>query len=77
MINTALLEAVNHCSIVRLFADTVDIFGPEFNKEAVLLFIVDAVPYMVKAAKSCRNYQEIERFANMLDAEDSQSVKFM
>lgn len=45
------MEKANHTTIAKLFDDDVKLIDPEFNRDHVLLFVTDAAPYMVKAAK--------------------------
>lgn len=52
LLNTAVLEKANHSTIARLFDDSIKILGENFNKDSILLFISDAAPYMVKAARA-------------------------
>lgn len=47
-----MLEKANHSTIARLFDDSIKILGENFNKDSILLFISDAAPYMVKAARA-------------------------
>lgn len=50
VINTEVLEKVNHSTIARLFDDSMKKF--EIDNEKVLIFVSDAAPYMVKAASA-------------------------
>lgn len=52
LLHTAELASGNHSTIARLFMDAVRILGDDFDSERILLFISDAAPYMVKAAKA-------------------------
>ena len=54
LLNTSLLNSINHSPIARLFDETIQILGEDFNKDFILLFISDAVPYMIKAAKAIK-----------------------
>lgn len=56
LLNTALLEKANHNTIARLFEDSIKILGESFNRDMILLFITDAAPYMVKAAKAIQTF---------------------
>jgi hypothetical protein len=48
----SVLDRANHSTIARLFDDSLKILGEGFNKDAILLLLSDAAPYMVKAAKA-------------------------
>ena len=49
------LERTNHSSIAVLFDDSLNILWPNgVKRENVLLFITDAAPYMMKAAKGLK-----------------------
>jgi len=52
LLNTAVLDKVNHSTIERLFDDSIKILGESFDKGLILLFISDAAPYMVKAVQA-------------------------
>lgn len=52
LLNTAVLEKTNHSTIARLFDDSIKRLDSDFNKDLILLFVTDAAPYMVKAAKA-------------------------
>lgn len=52
LINTVVLNKTNHSTIAQLFDNSVKILDVHFNKNLVLLFVTDAAPYMVKAAKA-------------------------
>lgn len=52
LIHCALLQKADHCTIARLFDEAVNLFGEDFNKDTILLFLTDAAPYMIKAAKA-------------------------
>lgn len=51
LLHVEALEKVNHTTIAKLFDDSIKIIDPDFNRDHVLLFVTDAAPYMVKAAK--------------------------
>jgi hypothetical protein len=47
------LERVNNSSIAVVFDDAMNLLGPDkVEREYVLLFVSDAAPYMIKAAKA-------------------------
>lgn len=52
LLHTAALEKTNYSIIDRLFDDAIKNLDVNFNKNYVLLFVTDAAPYMVKAAKA-------------------------
>jgi hypothetical protein len=52
LLNTAVSDRANHSTFARLFDDSLKILGEDFNKDSILLFVSDAAPYMVKAAKA-------------------------
>lgn len=52
LLHTAELQRTNHSTIARLFDDSVKILGDDFDRDSILLFVSDAAPYMVKAAKA-------------------------
>lgn len=56
LLNTAILNKTNHSTIAKLFDDSFKILDANFNKELVLLFITDAAPYMLKAAKAIKTF---------------------
>lgn len=56
LLNTAVLDKANHSTIARLFDDSIKILGENFDKDSILLFITDAAPYMVKAAKAIQTF---------------------
>jgi hypothetical protein len=50
LINSEVLDKANYATISRLFDDSLLILWPEgIRHENILLFLSDAVPYMVKA----------------------------
>jgi len=53
-LNTAVLDQTNSSTIARFFDDSVKIFGPDFNRDSILLFVSDAAPYMIKAATAIK-----------------------
>ena len=50
----AVLEKANTLTIARLFNDSVKVLGSEFNRDSILLFISDTVPYMVKTSSAIK-----------------------
>lgn len=56
LLKSALLDKANHTTIARLFDDSISILGESFNKDSILLFITDAAPYMVKAARAIQTF---------------------
>ncbi|XP_017470729.1 PREDICTED: uncharacterized protein LOC108362303 [Rhagoletis zephyria] len=52
LLNVAELERTNYASIARTFNDSLKLLGDDFEKNKIRLFLSDAAPYMVKAAKS-------------------------
>ena len=52
LLNIAVLDSANHFTIARLFDESIKILGEDFNKDLILLFITDAAPYMIKAARA-------------------------
>ena len=49
------LERVNNSSIVVVFENAMNLLWPDkVERENVLLFVSDAAPYMIKAAKTLR-----------------------
>lgn len=56
LLNTAILKKTNHSSIATLFDDSIKILDVNFNKDMILLFVTDAAPYMVKAAKAIKTF---------------------
>lgn len=56
LLNTAVLDKANHCTIARLFEESIKSLGENFDKDSILLFITDAAPYMMKAAKAIQTF---------------------
>jgi len=56
LLNTAILDKVNHSTIERLFDDFIKILGENFDKDSILLFISDVAPYMVKAIQALQTF---------------------
>jgi hypothetical protein len=56
LLNCAVLEKTNHNTIARFFDDSIKILGEGFEKDNILLFLSDAAPYMVKAAKAIQTF---------------------
>lgn len=51
LLNVVEMNKTNHATIARAFNDSIAMLGEDFDKNKVLLFLTDAAPYMVKAAK--------------------------
>lgn len=57
LLTSEVLEAVNHSQICKLFDKSMYLLWPNgIQHESVLLFLTDAAPYMVKAAKSIKSF---------------------
>ncbi|XP_055902175.1 uncharacterized protein LOC129938564 [Eupeodes corollae] len=52
LLNVVELEKTNHSTIAQIFDETVNYFGIKKNK--ILLFLTDAAPYMIKAARGLK-----------------------
>lgn len=51
LLTTEVLERVNHSTIARLFTQSLKLLGEEFDCDNILLFVTDAVAYMLKAGE--------------------------
>lgn len=57
LLNTEVLESVNHSTICRLFDRSMVLLWPEgVRHDDVLLFVTDAAPYIVKAGKAIKAF---------------------
>ena len=57
LLTSEVLQKVDHSNICVLFAKSMSLLWPnEIQHEDVLLFITDATPYMIKAAKSIKDF---------------------
>lgn len=54
LLNVVCVEKNNHSTIARIFDDSLKIIDANFDRDLVLLFVTDAAPYMVKAAKGLK-----------------------